>query len=93
MSIERTNRLRNALEHAKSGLSEEGKEVSNNPSKLGRLLNKASKVSDERRFISSQPIHERPVMHAIGREVLGEDTTYEPTIHPVSYTHLRAHET
>ena len=81
MSIERTNRLRYALEQAKSGLSEEGKEVSNNPSKLGRLLNKVSKVSDERRFISSQPIHERPVMDAIGREVLGEDTTYEPIIH------------
>ena len=89
MSIERTNRLRIALQKAKAGLSEEQKRNPENPSKLGQLLNKPSSVSKERHFIGSQPIHERPLMGAISKEILGDGVTYKPTIefeqqHPVS---------
>jgi chromosomal replication initiation ATPase DnaA len=89
MSIERTNRLRIALQKAKAGLSIEGENKSDNPSKLGRILNKQSTVSTKRGFIQSQPIHERPLMKAISEEVLGEDTEYQPMIelersHPIS---------
>lgn len=89
MSIERTNRLRIALQKAKAGMEHENKVVTDNPSKLGRLLNKPKTSSDERGFIQSQPIHQRPVYGAIAKEVLGEQATYSPTIqlerpHPVS---------
>ena len=89
MSIERTNRLRIALQKAKAGLSDEQKAKPHNPSKLGQLLNKPSSLSKERRFIQSQPIHERPLMGAISKEILGDDVTYKSTIeferqHPVA---------
>ena len=80
MSIERTNRLRIALQKAKAGLSDEQKAKPHNPSKLGQLLNKPSSLSKERRFIQSQPIHERPLMGAITKEILGDDVTYRSTI-------------
>ena len=81
MSIERTNRLRIALQKAKAGLEIENKVKSDNPSKLGRLLNRPKTTQEGRGFIRSQPIHERPVFGAIAKEVLGEETTYEPSIH------------
>ena len=89
MSIERTNRLRIALQKAKAGLPEAEQQQSDNPSKLGRLLNKPSKEGTRSGFLQSQPIHERPVLAAISKEVLGDDVTYEPAIqldqsHPVS---------
>ena len=89
MSIERTNRLRIALQKAKAGLSIEGENKSDNPSKLGRILNKQSTVSTNRGFIQSQPIHERPLMKASSEEVLGEATESPPMIelersHPIS---------
>ena len=89
MSIEKTNRLRIALQKAKAGLEQQDEQNKENPSKLGRLLNKPSTLSSERRLVPSQPIHERPLMAAISKEVLGEDIEYQPTIeleksHPVS---------
>ena len=89
MSIEKTNRLRIALQKAKSGLAQQTEQSVDNPSKLGRLLNKPSSLTAERRLVPSQPIHERPLMEAISKEVLGEDAGYQPTIeleksHPVS---------
>ena len=81
MSIERTNRLRIALQKAKAGLEIENKVESDNPSKLGRLLNRPKTTQEGRGVIQSQPIHERPVFGAIAKEVLGEETTYEPSIH------------
>ena len=89
MSIERTNRLRIALQKAKAGLPEVDEQRPENPSKLGRLLNKPGTDAKGRGFIQSQPIHERPLLAAIGKEVLGDDVTYQPTIefdqsHPVS---------
>ena len=89
MSIEKTNRLRIALQKAKAGLEQQEERTKENPSKLGRLLNKPSTQSSERRLVPSQPIHERPLMAAISREVFGEDIEYQPTIelensHPVS---------
>ena len=89
MSIERTNRLRIALQKAKAGLPEAEQQRSDNPSKLGRLLNKPSKEGTKDGFLQSQPIHERPVLAAISKEVLGDDVAYEPAIqlnqsHPVS---------
>ena len=89
MSIERTNRLRIALQKAKAGLSIEDEVISDNPSKLGRLLNKKKTIDRERGFIQSQPIHERPVMDAISKEVLGDSIEYQSSIaldkdHPIS---------
>ena len=89
MSIEKTNRLRIALQKAKAGLELQDEQNKENPSKLGRLLNKPASLSSERRLVPSQPIHERPLMSAISKEVLGEDIEYQPTIeleksHPVS---------
>ena len=89
MSIEKTNRLRIALQKAKAGLDQQDEQNKENPSKLGRLLNKPASLSSERRLVPSQPIHERPLMSAISKEVLGEDVEYQPTIeleksHPVS---------
>ena len=89
MSIEKTNRLRIALQKAKAGLEQQEERTKENPSKLGQLLNKPSTLSSERRLVPSQPIHERPLMAAISREVFGEDIEYQPTIelensHPVS---------
>ena len=80
MSIERTNRLRIALQKAKAGLPEAEEQRSDNPSKLGRLLKKPSKEGTKGGFLQSQPIHERPVLGAISKEVLGDDVTYEPAI-------------
>ncbi|MGB0787013.1 MAG: DnaA ATPase domain-containing protein [Candidatus Poseidoniaceae archaeon] len=89
MSIEKTNRLRIALQKAKAGLEQQDEQNKENPSKLGRLLNKPSTLTSERRLVPSQPIHERPLMAAISKEVLGKDIEYQPTIeldksHPVS---------
>lgn len=89
MSIERTNRLRIALQKAKAGLTHQEDTPPENPSKLGRLLNKPSSLSPERGFMQSQPIHERPLIGAISKEVLGDDVEYKPAIelersHPVS---------
>ena len=89
MSIERTNRLRIALQKAKAGLSIEDDVSENNPSRLGRLLNKKGTLSPDRRFMQSQPIHERPMMEAISQEVLGMEVEYKPALnlenaHPVS---------
>ncbi len=89
MSIEKTNRLRIALQKAKAGLEQQDEQNVDNPSKLGRLLNKPPTLTSERRLVPSQPIHERPLMAAISREVLGDDAEYQPTIeleksHPVS---------
>ena len=80
MSIERTNRLRIALQKAKSGLPEADEQRSENPSKLGRLLNKPGTNAKGRGFVQSQPIHERPLLAAISKEVLGDDVTYQPAI-------------
>ena len=89
MSIEKTNRLRIALQKAKAGLEQKDEQNTENPSKLGQLLNKPSTLSSERRLVPSQPIHERPLMSAISKEVFGMDIEYQPTIeleksHPVS---------
>ena len=89
MSIERTNRLKIALQKAKAGLAIEDDVSENNPSRLGRLLNKKGTLSPERRFMQSQPIHERPMMEAISQEVLGTEVEYQPALklegtHPVS---------
>ena len=89
MTIEKTNRLRIALQKAKSGLAPQTDESVENPSKLGRLLNKPSSQTSKRRLVPSLPIHERPLMAAISKEILGEDAEYSPTIdlqksHPVS---------
>ena len=89
MSIERTNRLRIALQKAKAGLSMEEEKKSSNPSRLGRLLGKKRTVDQTTGFIESQPIHERPLFDAISKEVLGDMVEYQPTIeftsdHPVS---------
>jgi len=89
MSIERTNRLRIALQKAKAGLPELDEQRPENPSKLGRLLNKPATNAKGRGFIQSQSIHERPLLAAISKEVLGDDVTYQPAIkldesHPVS---------
>ena len=67
MSIEKTNRLRIALQKAKAGLDQQDKQNKENPSKLGRLLNKPATLSSERRLVPSQPIHERPLMAAVQR--------------------------
>ena len=77
------------MQKAKAGLSDEQKAKPHNPSKLGQLLNKPSSLSKERRFIQSQPIHERPLMGAISKAILGDDVTYKSTIeferqHPVA---------
>ena len=69
MSIEKTNRLRIALQKAKAGLEQQEERTRENPSKLGQLLNKPSTLSSKRRLVPSQPIHERPLMAAISREV------------------------
>ena len=89
MSIEKTNRLRIALQKAKAGLQQQDVQIAPNPSKLGRLLNKPPSRSLEPHLLPSQPIHERPMMAAISKEVLGKDIEYQPTIeleksHPVS---------
>ena len=57
MSIEKTNRLRIALQKAKAGLELQDDQNKENPSKLGRLLNKPASLSSERRLVPSQPIH------------------------------------
>ncbi|MGB0329909.1 MAG: hypothetical protein ACPGCU_04745 [Candidatus Poseidoniaceae archaeon] len=80
MSIEKTNRLRIALQKAKAGLEQQDEQNKENPSKLGRLLNKPSTLTSERRLVPSQPIHERPLMAAISKEVLGKNIEYQPTI-------------
>ena len=89
MSIERTNRLKIALQKAKAGLANDEDVSEKNPSRLGRLLNKKGTLSHERRFMQSQPIHERPMMEAISQEILGMEVEYQPALklenaHPVS---------
>jgi len=89
MTIEKTNRLRVALQKAKAGLEQRDEQYATNPSKLARLLNKPPSFTSERRLVPSQPIHERPLTASISKEVLGENVEYQSTIefeksHPVS---------
>jgi chromosomal replication initiation ATPase DnaA len=79
MSIERTNRLKIALQKAKANLPE--KEVhTTNQSNLGRLLNKPTSLKEGRKFLGSQPVHERPLIDAITKETFGEDVEYIPKL-------------
>lgn len=79
MSIERTNRLKIALQKAKANLPER-EQKSSNKSRLGRLLNKPSSLKEEGTFLKSQTIHERPLMDAIAKETFGEDIDYVPKL-------------
>ena len=85
MSIERTNRLRIALQKAKAGLEIENKVESDNPSKLGRLLNKPKTTQRGQGFIRSQPIHERPVLEQLQRRFWGKK---RPMSHPFIWSDL-----
>lgn len=79
MSIERTNRLKIALQKAKANLPE--KEVkATNKSNLGRLLNKPTSLKEGRNFLGSQPVHERPLIDVIAKETFGEDVEYIPKL-------------
>ena len=60
MSIERTNRLKIALQKAKANLPENEDLKTENKSSLDRLLNKPSSLKEKRSFLGNQPIHERP---------------------------------
>ena len=79
MSIERTNRLKIALQKAKANLPER-EPKSRNKSSLGRLLNKPSSLKEEETFLKSQTIHERPLMDTIAKETFGEDIDYVPKL-------------
>lgn len=79
MSIERTNRLKIALQKAKANLPVR-EQKSTNKSSLGRLLNKPSSLKEERGFLKSQTIHERPLIDAIAEETFGEDIDYVPRL-------------
>ena len=68
MSIERTNRLKIALQKAKANLPEKEESRTTNKSTLGRLLNKPSSLKEGRAFLGTQPIHERPLIDAIAKE-------------------------
>ena len=80
MSIERTNRLKIALQKAKANMPEKKDEKTTSISSLGRLLNKPSSLREGRAFLGTQPIHERPLIDAIARETFGEDVEYVPKI-------------
>ena len=79
MSIERTNRLKIALQKAKANLPEKESKTTNKSS-LGRLLNKPSSLKEGRAFMGTQPIHERPLIDAIAKETFGEDIEYIPKL-------------
>ena len=80
MSIERTNRLKIALQKAKANLPEKEESKTTNKSRLGRLLNKPSSLKEGRAFLGTQPIHERPLIDAIAKETFGEDVEYIPKL-------------
>ena len=80
MSIERTNRLKIALQKAKANMPEKKDKKTTSISSLGRLLNKPSSLREGRAFLGTQPIHERPLIDAIARETFGEDVEYVPKI-------------
>ena len=80
MSIERTNRLKIALQKAKANLPEKEESKTTNKSSLGRLLNKPSSLKEGRAFMGTQPIHERPLIDAIAKETFGEDIEYIPKL-------------
>ncbi len=80
MSIERTNRLKVALQKAKANLPEKEESSTSNKSSLGRLLNKPSSLKEGRTFLGTQPIHERPMIDAIAKETFGEDVEYVPKL-------------
>ena len=80
MSIERTNRLKIALQKAKANLPEKEESKTTNKSSLGRLLNKPSSLKEGRAFMGTQPIHERPLIDAIAKETFGEDIQYIPKL-------------
>ena len=80
MSIERTNRLKIALQKAKANLPEKEKSKTTNKSSLGRLLNKPSSLKEGRAFLGTQPIHERPFIDAIAKETFGEHVEYIPKL-------------
>ena len=80
MSIERTNRLKIALQKAKANLPENENPRTANKSSLGRLLNKPSSLNEKRTFLGNQPIHERPLIDAIAKETFGNDVEYIPKL-------------
>ena len=80
MSIERTNRLKIALQKAKANLPEKEESRTTNKSTLGRLLNKPSSLKEGRAFLGTQPIHERPLIDAIAKDTFGEDVEYVPKL-------------
>lgn len=80
MSIERTNRLKVALQKAKANLPEKENSTSENRSQLGRLLNKPSSLEKNRSLLANQPIPERPIIDEISRETFGEDVEYIPKL-------------
>ena len=80
MSIERTNRLKIALQKARANLPEKEEAKTTNKSRLGRLLNKPSSLKEGRAFLGTQPIHERPLIDAIATETFGEDVEYIPKL-------------
>ena len=80
MSIERTNRLKIALQKAKANLPEKEESKTTNKSRLGRLLNKPSSLKEGRALLGTQPIHERPLIDAIAKETFGEDVEYIPKL-------------
>lgn len=80
MSIERTNRLKVALQKAKANLPEKENSTSENRSQLGRLLNKPSSLEKNRSLLANQPIPERPIIAEISRETFGEDVEYIPKL-------------
>jgi chromosomal replication initiation ATPase DnaA len=80
MSIERTNRLKIALQKAKANLPEKEESKTTNKSSLGRLLDKPSSLKEGRAFLGTQPIHERPLIDAIAKETFGEDIEYIPKL-------------
>ncbi|MBT3652907.1 MAG: ATP-binding protein [Euryarchaeota archaeon] len=80
MSIERTNRLKIALQKAKANLPEKEESKTTNKSSLGRLLDKPSSLKEGRAFLGTQPIHERPLIDAIAKETFGENIEYIPKL-------------
>ena len=80
MSIERTNRLKVALQKAKANLPNKDHSASENRSHLGRLLDKPSSLEKDRSLLATQPIPERPIIDAISKETLGEDVEYIPKL-------------
>ena len=80
MSIERTNRLKVALQKAKANLPNKDHSASENRSRFGRLLDKPSSLEKDRSLLATQPIPERPIIDAISKETFGEDVEYIPKL-------------